>query len=104
MQYAALVRRCEARDELARDVQRLFVREISDTRDKRCEILAVDELHRQEVLAVHFRDVVDAANIRMCQLPCNANLGEEPFASHGICRQLARQKLQRDSLSELEIV
>ena len=48
-------------------------------------------------------DVVDATDVRVSELPGDAHLGEEPFASDRIVREGLGQKLQR-RLAELHIV
>ena len=78
--------------------------EIADALQQRRQVLAVDVLHRQEVLPVDLADVVDAADVRMRELPRDADFGEEALAADRIARQRARQELQRDRLSELEVV
>src|SRR5262245_51336936 len=56
------------------------------------------------MLAVEFRNVVNAADIRMGQLPRDANLRKKPFASNGIVRQRFGKKLKGDGLAEFEII
>jgi hypothetical protein len=56
------------------------------------------------MLAVEFRDVIHAADIRMRQLPRDANLGKEPFAPHRIVRQCFGKKLKSDGLAEFQII
>ena len=52
MQNAFLVRGRESGGELARNLERLFIREIPDAFDQRCEVLSIDVLHREKVLAL----------------------------------------------------
>jgi hypothetical protein len=99
-----LVCRRESRQELSRDVERLLVREVADPLQQRREIFPIDELHRQEVLAGHLRDVVHAADVRMRELPRDADFGEEALTAYRVRRQRRRQEFQRDGLAELQIV
>src|SRR5207302_1727570 len=79
--------------ELARDFQRLFVREIADALDQRGKVFSVDIFHREEMLTVELRNIVHAADIRMRQLPRDAHLRKEPLSAHGIGSQRSWQKL-----------
>ena len=49
--------------ELPRDLHRLVLRQAADAAQQRRQVLAVDVLHREEVLAVDLADVVDAADV-----------------------------------------
>ena len=104
MQHAAVVGRRQARAELARELQHLGPGQMIDALQQRREILAVDEFHREEMVAVDLVDVVDAADVRVRDLPGDADLGMEAFAPDGIIGQRLGQKLQRDRLAELQIV
>jgi hypothetical protein len=84
MQHAALVRGRQSRDELPRHVERLFVRQVPDALDERRQVLSIDELHRQEVLAAGLADVVDAADVRVRELAGDADFREEALTPHGI--------------------
>jgi hypothetical protein len=56
------------------------------------------------VLAIDFRDVVDAADVGMHELPRDADLGKESLAPHRVGCERCRQKLQRHRLAQLQIV
>ncbi len=71
----ALVRGGEAGADLPRDLERALLGESSDAPQQRREILAVDVLHRQERAAVDLVDVVDAADVRVRDLPRHADFG-----------------------------
>jgi hypothetical protein len=73
-------------------------------RSKRREILAVDVLHREKVLAAGFGDVVHAADVRMRHLPRQPDFLMEARQPVGAMRELLRQELERDRLSQLQIV
>ena len=104
VQDAAVVRRGEARAELARDLERLVLRQPADPPEQRRQILAVDVLHREEVPAVHLADVVDAAHVRVRHLPRRPHLREEPIEQRPVRGEAVRQELQRDRLAELQVV
>ncbi len=77
MNHSALVRRGQAGAELARDLESLVAREPADPPEQRREVFPLDELHRQEVLAVGLPDVVDAAHVRVGDLPRRLDLVQE---------------------------
>ena len=105
MQDAPVVRGRQSGAQLPRDVDRLVLGQAADAPQQRGEVLAVDVLHRQEVLAVGFADVVHAADVRMrdlarrCALRCGA-ASDTPRSCGSDCRQ----KLQRDGLAEPEVI
>ena len=104
MDDAALVSGREAGADLPRDFDRAILREASDAPQQRSEILAVDVLHRQKRVTVGFIDVVDAAHVRMRDLPRHAHFGVKLCQPRGIAIDIGRKKLERDRLSELQIV
>src|SRR5258707_1000615 len=61
MQHTALVRRGDAGAQLARELDRLVLRNPSDPAQQRAEILAVHVLHGEESAAVGFAQVVEPA-------------------------------------------
>ena len=63
MQNALCVRGGKSRAELARDLDGFVLRQPPDAAEQRSQILAIDILHREERLAVHFADIVNAAHI-----------------------------------------
>ena len=56
----------------------LVDRQPSDALEQRREVLAVHVLHREIQLAVRLADVVDAADVRMGDLPGETHLGAQP--------------------------
>ncbi len=72
--------------------------------EQRRDVLAVDVLHRQERRAVDLVDVVDAADVRVRHLTCHADFGVELRQARRVAIDVGRQKLERDLLSELQIV
>ena len=104
MQHIPLVRGREAGAELTRELERLVRRQAADAAQQRREILAVDVLHREEVLAAGFADIVDAAHVRVRDLPCEPDFlvkARQPIRSIG---DLHRQELERHDLPELQIL
>ena len=63
MDDTPLVGRGQARRDLPRHLERALHREPADATQQRAELFAVDVLHREEGVAVHFVDVVDAADV-----------------------------------------
>ena len=101
---AAVVRRRQPGADLPRHVERLVRRKTSDALEQRGEVLAVDVLHREEVLAVDLGDVVHPAHVGVRDLARGADLGEESVEALPVRRERARQELQRDGLAELQVV
>ena len=104
MEDALLVRGVQAGAELPRDVDRLVHRQVADPLQQRREVLAVHVLHGQEVAAFDLADVVDAADVRVRDLPREAHLRVEPREERLVARDALRKELQRDGLPELEVV
>ena len=77
MQDALLVRGREPGAQLAGDLERLVGGKPPDAPQQRAEVLAVDVLHREEVQAFHFAEIVDAADVRMRHLARDAHLVAE---------------------------
>ena len=63
---------------------RLVLRQPADAAQQRRQILAVDVLHREEELAVELADVVDAADVRVRDLPRRPHFVVELREPHGI--------------------
>jgi len=98
------MRRLQARAELPRDLDRFVFGQPSDASEQGCEIFAVDVLHRQEVPAVGLSDVMDATDVGVCDLERQARFGEETLELPGVALDVARQELQGNWLTELEVV
>ena len=72
---------------------------------QRCrEVLAVHVLHRDVQKAVDFSDVVDAADVRVRDLPRGPDFVVKLREADRLVTQRVRQKLQRHRLPESEIV
>ena len=102
--HAALVRGGQAGADLARHLERALHREPPDPPQQRRQVLAVHVLHRQEGVAVDFVDVVDAADVRMRDLPRHPHFVVELHQPRRIAIELRRQELQRDRLRQLQVV
>ena len=74
MHDAAVVCRREAGADLAGELDRAVLGKRPMRRSSEREILAVDVLHRQEGVPFELVDVVDAADVRMRNLPRHAAL------------------------------
>ena len=105
MQHALLVRRGKARAQLPRDLNRLLFGKVADAPEQRGEILAVDVLHRQEVAPVDVADVVDAADVRMRDLPGDLDLvrGSAPAAPRPVSTSRGRN-FERDALAQFQVI
>jgi hypothetical protein len=104
MEHTLVVCRRQPGTQLLRDVDCLVSGQVADALQERCQVLAVNVLHREEVTAVEFADVVDAADIRMRDLARDADLGVEALAAHGIVSQRLWQELQRHGLPQRQVV
>jgi len=103
VEHAALVDRGQAGGDRARDLVGLVGRETADPPQQRREVLAVDELHRQEMEPVHLLDVVHPAHVGVRHLAREAHLLEQRLEARRVIAQLRGQELERDRLAELEV-
>ena len=101
---AAIVRGGEAGAHLARHFDGAVLGEAADAAEQRRQILAVDVFHREEGVPLVLADVVDAAHVRVRDLPREPHFGVQLHQARGIAIHHLRQELQRDGLPELEIV
>ena len=69
------MRGCQTGADLVRGFQSLVRRQTPDAAQQRRQILTIDVLHGEKVLAVHLPNVVNPANIRM------RNLARVPYLS-----------------------
>jgi len=100
VQDALFVSGLNAGAELPRDLHRLVSGQTADAAQQRREILAVDVLHREVVLAVGLADVENAADVGVGYLARGANFGEETVQPAFVVFEPRRQKLERDGLAE----
>ena len=104
MDDAALVGGGQPGADLPGDLEGAVLRKASDPAEQRCEVLAVHVLHRQESVALDLVYVVDAADVRMRDLPRHPHLGVQLGEPRGVAVDVGRQELERDRLPELEVV
>jgi len=101
---ALRVGRAQPRADLPGHLDGLVPGQTADTLQQRRQILSVDVLHGEEVLAIDLGHVVDPADVGMRNLPGQPDLVEESFEAIAIRLERRRKELQRDGLAELEIV
>ena len=104
MQNALGVRGGQAGAQLARDLDRLVGRQAADAAQQRAEVFAIHVLHRQVRLAVHFAEIVNAADVGMRDLARDADFIVEARQRGWIARGHFGQELERDLLAQREIV
>ena len=56
------------------------------------------------MLTLHLANVVNAADVRVGDLPRDADLGIETLEARGVVREHPWKKLQRDRLAELQVI
>ena len=104
VQQALRVRGRQPLGDLAADVGRLVEGEAADAPQQRRQVLAVHELHREEVLSFRLADVPHAADRGVRHLPRRAHLRVEPLEPVRVAFEGARQELEGDRLLELQVV
>ena len=113
MMFSGLRSRCstpllvgggQAGADLARDLDGLVLGQAADAAEQRGEVLAVHELHGEEVLPLRLADVVDAADGGMGDLAGRAHLVVEPIAPAGVVGQGLGQELEGHRLAEPQVV
>jgi hypothetical protein len=102
--HASVVRRGKARADLARDFNRLVGGEASNPPYQRAEVFAVNIFHREVGHPFGFADVENAANIRVRNMPCQANLRMETLQCGRVMGERLGQELDGDGLAELQII
>jgi hypothetical protein len=104
MDDSPLMCRGQPRTQLARDVEGLVFREAPDSPERCREIFSVDVLHREIEQTAGLTDVIDPTHIGMRDLSSGAHFVVELREPRRIAAKLHGQELQRDRLSETEIV
>ena len=89
---------------LVRRLQSLVGGQAPDAAQQRCQILAVDVLHGEKVLALHLADVVDAADIWMRNLAGVANFAWRAARAAASFWSAAGRNLRATTLTELDIL
>ena len=72
-------------------------------RSREAQILAIDDIPSRERLAVHFADVVHAANIGMRDLAGDSHFGVEAGEQIAGLDHVFGQEFERDGWSEAEV-
>ena len=101
---AAVVGRGEAGAELAGDLQGLILGEPADAPQEAGEVFAVDVFHGDELLALEFADVEDAADVWMGDLAGEADLRAEAFEPFFVGGKEGGEELEGDGLVEGHVV
>ncbi len=104
VQHTAVMRGGQAGAYLTGHFDALVGGQPSDASQQRREVFAVDELHRQKVTAVDVAHVVDAAHVRMRNLPRDAHLVEEALQARRLTMHRFGQELERDRLAQLQVL
>jgi hypothetical protein len=103
MQHTAFVRRAQTSADLARKLDGFVLRQTTDAAQEARQVLAVEVLHRDEVKTFDEADIVDAADVGVRDLPCNADFIAES-RQPGLAHLRLREKLERDGLVQDQIV
>ncbi len=104
MEHALVVGGGKPRAQLAGNLNGLIRRRLAHASKNGGEILAVNVFHRDEMLSVGFRNVVNAAYVGMRNLASDPDLVMEPFELRSVVRERRRKELERDGLPQLKIV
>ena len=104
MHDAPFMRRGKAGADLPGDFESALLREAADPAEQRRQVLAVHVLHREERVAVHLVDVVDAADVRMGDLARHPDFGVELGQARRIAIDVRREELERDRLAEFQVI
>src|SRR5262249_25483190 len=104
VENAAVVRGGDPGADLAGDLDGLVPRKPADTTEERGQILSVHELHREGVLPLDLADVVDAADVRVRDLPCGPDFVEEAAEPRRVPSERLGQEFQSHRLAQLQIV
>ncbi len=100
--HAGLVRRLERGRDLQGEVQRLLAGKRA-ARQPLLQVLAVDELHRQERRAVRLVDAVDPGDVRVVQRREQLGLALEARQPLGVAGERLGQDLDRDVAVERRV-
>ena len=104
VKHPEVVRGSETGTELTRRLDGLVRGQAADAAEQRREILAVDVLHRQEMLSVGLAQVINPADVRVRDLTRDANLVVEPGQRRRLGRHRTGQELERHRLRQLQVV
>src|SRR5438445_431879 len=98
------VRRRDSRTEPSGNFDGLVRRKTPNAQQQRRQVLAIDKLHGDERLAIDVANIVNAAYVRMRDLPRDPHLVVEARQHRGIFCSGLRQKLERNGLAKAQIV
>ena len=104
MDDALVVRGLEAFRRLAEDAQEALGRELALLLQDRREVPPVDELHRQELDAVHLAEVEDAQDVGVRDAARELDLALEALQRIGVLGDVGADELQGDVAVELLVV
>jgi hypothetical protein len=99
-----VVRGGDTRADLSRDLDRLVAGKPADPAQQGAQVLAVDVLHGEVVVAVALADVVHATDVGVRDLPGEAHLLSESEDAVGVPGERSGKELDRDGVIELEII
>ena len=94
----------QPRAELPCDLRGLVLGHAADTAQKRPEVLSVDVLHRQEMVAIDLAQIVHPADVGVRDLPRRSHLVEEALQALLVTRERLGEELESHRQSELQIV
>ena len=103
MDYAAVVRRCQAGAELARRFQGLIGGQPADAQQQVGEVFAVHVFHGNERHAFDFADIVDAAHVGVRDLAGDAHFTVEALQQTGVGRGFRGQEFEGHRLAQHHI-
>ena len=93
--------RCQPSAELLRELNALVPWETPNAAQQTAQIFPIDVFHRQKLLALDFADTVNTADVRVSDLPREANFTEEILQEWAVIVQARRQEFQGDRVTEL---
>src|SRR3954471_19454731 len=94
MQHIVRVGCCKAGAELASNLHGLVRRKTPYATKQRGQLFSLDVFHREEMMAIHFAYVVNAADIAMRNLTCNPDFTMKARERRAVVKQSFGQKLQ----------
>jgi hypothetical protein len=103
MQYCSFMRGSEPRANLPRNLNCFVRRQATDATQQRREFFAFDVLHRQEMMAINFPDVVNTAHVLVRDLSGDAHFAMKPRQRRTI-RDFGWKKLERNGLTQFQII
>src|SRR5271165_4840023 len=89
--------------DLVRGLQSLVRRQTTYAAQQRRQVLAVDVLHGEKVLPVHFTDVVNATDIRVRNLAGITHLSMKSCEGRRVVLERGGKKLEGHNIAKLEI-